>query len=58
MDYNPTSAGGNHHIIVVVYNFTKWDEAMPTVKFDGKTATFFYIQSDYSPIWNPKIDCH
>jgi transposase InsO family protein len=21
--------------------FTKWDEAMPTIKYDGKTATFF-----------------
>jgi transposase InsO family protein len=32
---------------VVVDCFTKWAEAMPTVKFDGKTTTFF--------IFNPII---
>jgi hypothetical protein len=26
---------------MVVDYFTKWDEAMPTVKSDGKNATFF-----------------
>ena len=41
MDYSPTSTGGNQHIIVVVDYFTKWVEAMPTIKYDGKTATFF-----------------
>jgi hypothetical protein len=41
MDCNPTSAGGNQHIIMVVDYFTKWAEAMPTVKSDGKTSTFF-----------------
>ena len=38
MDYNPGSAGGHHHIIVAVDYFTKWAEAMPTVKSDGETA--------------------
>jgi hypothetical protein len=41
MDCNPASVGGHQHIIVVVDYFTKWEEAMPTIKFDGKTATFF-----------------
>ena len=41
MDCNLTSVGGHHHIIVVVDYFTKWVEAMPTVKFDGETVTHF-----------------
>jgi hypothetical protein len=41
IDCNPTSAGGHRHIIVAVDYFTKWAEAMPTVKSIGKTATFF-----------------
>jgi hypothetical protein len=41
VDYNPTSAGGHQHIIVVVDYFTKWVEAMPTIKSDRKTARFF-----------------
>jgi hypothetical protein len=40
MDYNPTSVGGHHHIIVAVDYFTKWDEAMPTIKSYGEIATF------------------
>ena len=38
MDCNPASAGGHHHIIVDVDYFTKWAEAMPTVKSDGETT--------------------
>jgi hypothetical protein len=41
MDYNPASVGWHQHINVVVDYFTKWVESMPTIKFDGKTATFF-----------------
>jgi hypothetical protein len=41
VDCNPTLAGGHQHIIVVVDYFTKWTKAMPTMKSDGKTATFF-----------------
>jgi hypothetical protein len=41
MDCNPASAGGHHHIIVVMDYFTKWVEAMPTVKSNGETATHF-----------------
>jgi hypothetical protein len=38
---NPPSARGHHYIIVVVDYFTKWVEAMPTFKDDGKTTTLF-----------------
>jgi hypothetical protein len=41
IDCNPTSAGGHQHIIVIIDYFTKWVEAMPTVKSDGKTIAFF-----------------
>ena len=41
MDCNPALARGHHHIIVVVDYFTKWVEAMPTVKFDGETTAHF-----------------
>ena len=41
MDCNPASAEGHHHIIVVVDYFTKWAEAMPTVKSNCETAAHF-----------------
>jgi hypothetical protein len=41
VDCNPILVGGHQHIIVVVDYFTKWDEAMPTVKYDGNTTSFF-----------------
>ena len=41
MDCNPTSTRGHHHIIVAIDYFTKWAEAMPTVKSDGETAALF-----------------
>jgi hypothetical protein len=41
MDCNPASVGGHHHIIMVMDYFTKWVEAMPTIKSDGETATLF-----------------
>jgi hypothetical protein len=41
VDCNPTLVGGHQHIIVVVDYFTKWAETMPTMKYDGKTTTFF-----------------
>jgi hypothetical protein len=40
-DCNPTSVVGYQHIIVVIEYFTKWFEAMPTTKSDGKAAPFF-----------------
>ena len=33
--------GGNHHIIVAIDYFTKWEEAMPTIKYDDETTTHF-----------------
>ena len=41
IDFNPTSPGGNHHIIVVVDYFTKWAKAMPTIKSNGERVTHF-----------------
>jgi hypothetical protein len=41
MDCNPASVGGHQHIIVAMDYFTKWVEAMPTIKSDGKTTTLF-----------------
>ena len=41
MDFNPTSAGGHHHIIVAIDYFMKWAEAMPTIKSDGEIAMHF-----------------
>ena len=41
MDCNLDLAGGHHHIIVSVDYFTKWAEAMPTVKSDGEMAVHF-----------------
>jgi hypothetical protein len=41
VDCNPASTGGHQHIIVAIEYFTKWAEAMPMIKYDGKTATFF-----------------
>ena len=40
-DCNPASAGGHHHIIVAVNYFTKWVEAMPTIKSNDETAAHF-----------------
>ena len=41
IDCNLASARGHHHIIVDVDYFTKWRDAMPTVKSDGEIATHF-----------------
>jgi hypothetical protein len=41
MDYNLTLTRGDQHIIMVMDYFNKWAEAMPVVKSDGKTASFF-----------------
>ena len=41
VDCNPTSAGGDQQIIMAVDYFTNWAEAMPIVKSDGKTTSFF-----------------
>jgi hypothetical protein len=41
MDCNPTSVGGDQYIIMVIEYFTKSEEAMTTIKYDGNTTTFF-----------------
>ena len=43
MDYNPISARGNHHIIVVIDYFAKWVEEMPTIKSNGEMVTHFML---------------
>ena len=44
MDFNPASVGGNHHIIVAVDYFTKWEEAMPIVKSGSETVAHFVFK--------------
>jgi hypothetical protein len=38
------SWGDHQNIIVVIDYFNKWVKAMPTIKSDGKTATFFVFK--------------
>ena len=45
MHYKPTSARGHGYIIVAIYYFTKWAEAMPTYADDGKTAALFMFNN-------------
>jgi hypothetical protein len=39
--FHPASTGGHHYIIVAVYYFIKWVEAMSTFNNDGETTTLF-----------------
>ena len=41
MDCNLDSGRGNHHIIMVIYYLTKWEEAMLTIKSKGKMIVHF-----------------
>jgi len=41
----PASAGGHKYIIVAVDYFTKWAEAMPTVKNNDETSTIFIFNN-------------
>jgi hypothetical protein len=38
-----TSARGHQYIIMVVYYFNKWVEAMPTFSNDGETMHFSFL---------------
>jgi hypothetical protein len=38
---NPPSTRWHRYIIVAVYYFKKWVEAMPSFKYDGETTTLF-----------------
>ena len=40
--FNPVLNGGHKHIIVAVDYFMKWEEATPTFKADGETASFSF----------------
>ena len=54
MTCNPVSAGGDKHIIVTVYYFTKWVEAIPTFKADEETAAFFVFNQIIARFSIPK----
>jgi transposase InsO family protein len=54
MDFNLALAGGHQHIIVDLDYFPKWAEAMPTIKFDGKTATLFIFNQIITRLKIPK----
>ena len=54
MDCNPDSDGGNHHIIVVVDYFMKWEEVMPTIKSDGDTTAHFVFNHIITQFRIPK----
>jgi hypothetical protein len=54
MDCNPTLTGGYQHIIVVMDYFTKWAESMPTIKSNGKTASFFVFNQIIARFRIPK----
>jgi len=41
MTCNPTSARGHHYIIMAMDYFMKWAEAMPAIRNDGETTTYF-----------------
>ena len=58
MDYNPASAGGYHHIIVAIDYFTKWVEAMPTVKSNGETAAHFIFNQIITRPWLALLESH
>ena len=51
---NPVLAGGHKHIIVIVYYFMKWAEAMPTYKADEETAVFFVFNQIITRFGIPK----
>jgi hypothetical protein len=53
VDCDPTSVGGNQHIIMVVDYFNKWVEAMPTVKSDEKIKTFFVFNQIFAQFGIP-----
>ena len=54
MDFKTNLVGGHHNIIVVVDYFTKWAEAMPTVKSDGETVTHFVFNQIIARFEIPK----
>jgi hypothetical protein len=54
MDYYPNSVRGHQHIILVMNYFIKWAKAMPTVKSDGKTATFFVFNQTIAQFGIPR----
>jgi hypothetical protein len=54
MTCNPQSAGGHGYIIVPVYYFIKWVDAMPTFDNTGKYATLFIFNHIITRFGIPK----
>jgi hypothetical protein len=54
MDSNPTAAGEHQHIIVSMDYFTKWAEAISTIKYDGNMTTFFIFNEIIAQFRIPK----
>jgi hypothetical protein len=53
---HPTSARGNHYIIVAVDYFTKWVEAMPTFSNDGEmTHSSFSTKSFLGSVYRKRL---
>jgi transposase InsO family protein len=52
--YHWTSTRGNRYIIVAVEYFTKWVEAMPTLKNDGETTSLFIFNQIIARLGIPK----
>jgi len=50
----PTSANGHGYIIMAVYYFTKWDEAMPAYSNDNTTTALFIFNQFIAMFGLPK----
>ena len=50
----PSFGWGHHHIIVAIDYFTKWAEAMPTIKSNGETAAYFVFNQIITQFGIPK----
>ena len=55
MKCNPASTRGHKYIIIIVDNFMKWVEAMPTFKSDGEIAYFFVFNQIIAWFGIPKV---
>ena len=54
MDWNPASARWHHHIIMAVDYFTKWVEAIPTIKSKSETTVHFVFNHIITRVGIPR----
>ena len=54
MSCNPTSAGGHGYVIVIVEYFTKWVQALPTLKNSSETTTLLFFNHEVSRFGVPQ----